>query len=80
MRAGRKSARGGWISRGLGKGNDRYQNMATGKAEVGQQIGQVRGLEVHGEGSTRAGQSGGHGRVRWIAEEGGKQNRAQTAE
>ena len=40
---GRKKANGGWISRRLGKGRDRDQSMATGKAEVGQQIGQVRG-------------------------------------
>ena len=38
----RKKAHGGWISRGLGKEKDRDQNMAIGKAEVRQQIGQVR--------------------------------------
>ena len=42
-RAGRKSAHGGWVSRGLGKGNDRDQNMAMGKTWIGQQIGHVRG-------------------------------------
>ena len=39
----RKKAHGGWISRGLGKGKNRDQNMATGKVEVGQWIGQIRG-------------------------------------
>ena len=39
----RKTAQGGWISIGLGKGKNRDQNMVTGEAEVGQQIGQVRG-------------------------------------
>ena len=39
----RKKAHSGWISRGLGKWKNRDQNMATGKAELGQQIGQVRG-------------------------------------
>ena len=29
----RKSAHGGWVSRGLGKGKDRDQNLATGQAE-----------------------------------------------
>ena len=40
---GRKKAHRGRISRRLGKVKDRDQNMATGKAEAGQQIGQVRG-------------------------------------
>ena len=54
--------------------------MATGKAEVGQQIGQIRGYEGYGAESTRAGHSGGQGRARWIAEEGRKKNRAQWAQ
>ena len=31
-REGRKKAHRGWIGRGLGRGKDRDQNMATGKA------------------------------------------------
>ena len=54
--------------------------MVTGKAEAGQQTGQVRGYEEHGEGSIRAGHSGGQGWARWIAEEGRKKNRAKMAE
>ena len=54
--------------------------MATGKAEAGQQIGQVRGCEEHGEGSIRAGHSGRQGWARWIVEEGRKKNRAKMAE
>ena len=42
-RAGRKSAHGGWISRGLGsrglgKGKDRDQNLSTGKTEGMEQV------------------------------------------
>ena len=32
-RVGRKSAHGGWISRGLGEGKNGDQNLATGRAE-----------------------------------------------
>ena len=42
-REDRKKGNGGRVSRGLGKGKNSDQNMATGKAEVGQQIGQVSG-------------------------------------
>ena len=50
-RAGRKSAHGEWISRRLGKGKDRDQNMATGKAEVGRQIGRSEGRKGMAKGA-----------------------------
>ena len=48
-RAGRKSAHGGWIGRGLGKGKDRNQNLVTVNSEGNRWDRSV--WEGHGEGS-----------------------------
>ena len=67
-RAGRKSAHGGWISRGLGNGKGRDQDAADG---TGQRVGRTW-RRKHGAGHF-GGQ--GKGRVRWIARVGKKKKK-----
>ena len=75
-RAGRKSAHGGWISRGLGEEKDMDQNLATGQAE-GNRWERSAGRRDMAKDAQGAGNSGGQGkgRARWIARVEKKKNK-----